>query len=111
MPLGIGANSPWNHFQPVKAAIARIMGTANKQPSFLRNLVLGIEESFQNNGGCFAVEPASYRAFPIDGAEVLRALMRDYVEQARKRRFAAEARRHACTHLLTDGGLVAVATE
>jgi hypothetical protein len=28
-------------------------------------------------------------------AEVLRALMRDYVEEARKRRFAAEARRQS----------------
>jgi hypothetical protein len=28
-------------------------------------------------------------------AEVLRALMRDYVEQVRKRRFAAEARRQS----------------
>ena len=38
---------------------------------------------------------AAVEAEERPAAEVLRALMRDYVEQARKRRFAAEARRQS----------------
>ena len=38
---------------------------------------------------------AAVEADERPAAEVLRALMRDYVEQARKRRFAAEARRQS----------------
>jgi hypothetical protein len=38
---------------------------------------------------------AAVEAEDRPAAEVLRALMRDYVEQARKRRFAAEARRQS----------------
>jgi hypothetical protein len=38
---------------------------------------------------------AAVEAENRSAAEVLRSLMRDYVEQARKRRFAAEARRQS----------------
>jgi len=45
------------------------------------------------DAGLKAEFAAAVEAEDRPAAEVLRALMRDYVEQARKRRFAAEARR------------------
>jgi len=38
---------------------------------------------------------AAVEAENLPAAEILRSMMRDYVEEARKRRFAAEARRQS----------------